>query len=58
MAPAEGVPSHHIDPIRCAKCDEIARFIRRTMDTFKRDGTEIWTFQCDNGHITEVTGQA
>jgi hypothetical protein len=41
-----------IDPIRCPHCGELAYMIRRTPNAFKRDGTEVWTFQCVNGHNT------
>ena len=57
MAEPQVTHTHKIEPIRCPRCKLAARIIRRTMDAFKRDGTEIWTYQCDNGHITEVTGQ-
>ena len=44
---------HNIKPILCSRCGEIARIIRRTPD----GDQEIWAFQCDDGHITEITGQ-
>jgi hypothetical protein len=49
--------TNHIGPIHCPQCDERAYLIRRTMDAIKHDGSEVWTFQCVNGHYTEKAGQ-
>ena len=49
--------THKIGPIHCPICNLMARIMRRTMDNFKRDGTEVWSYQCNDGHITEVAGQ-
>ena len=46
-----------IEPIHCPKCDERAYIIRRILDDLKRDGSEVWTFQCVNGHNTEKNGK-
>jgi hypothetical protein len=56
-APSKFTSIRHIQPIRCPRCDEPARIIRRTPNAFeRRDGSEIWTYQCDNCHITEFAG--
>ena len=46
-----------IQPIRCPECAERAYIIRRVMDAGKRDGSELWSFQCVNGHNTEQSGK-
>jgi hypothetical protein len=33
-------------PIVCEECGGDALLRRRTIDTFKQDGSEIWTFEC------------
>jgi hypothetical protein len=38
-----------IPPIRCDKCGGRAHLIRRTPNASKRDGSEIWTFECECG---------
>lgn len=43
-----------IQPICCPSCGEKASIIRRALDASKDDGSEIWAFQCENGHVTEV----
>jgi hypothetical protein len=36
---------------RCEKCDGYAFLSRCAPDAFKRDGSEIWTYECcDCGH--------
>jgi len=55
--PRQITHTNHIAPIHCPQCDERAYIIRRTTDAFKRDGSEVWTFQCVNGHNTEKTGR-
>ena len=57
MAGPQIIHSRNIEPIRCPRCNLAARITRRSPDAFRRDGTEIWMFQCDNSHITEVKGQ-
>jgi hypothetical protein len=46
-----------IEPVVCPVCGEEACIIRRYPDAAKRDGSEIWAFQCDNAHITEILRQ-
>jgi hypothetical protein len=35
-----------VTPIICEACDGTALLRRRTIDAFKRDGSETWTFEC------------
>jgi len=35
-----------ITPITCEECGGTALLRRRTIDAFKRDGSETWTFEC------------
>jgi hypothetical protein len=49
--------TNHIAAIACPQCDEKAYIVRRTPDAIKGDGSEVWTFQCVNGHNTEKGGQ-
>jgi len=49
--------TNEIAAIHCPQCGERAYIIRRTMDDFRRDGSEVWLFQCVNGHNTEKSGQ-
>ena len=49
--------TNHIRPIRCPQCAERAYIIRRVLDAVERDGSEVWTFQCVNGHNTEKSGK-
>ena len=49
--------TNHIQPIRCPLCAERAYIIRRVLDALKLDGSEVWTFQCVNGHDTEKSGK-
>ena len=57
MTQPEITPTNLIEPIHCPKCDERAYIIRRILDDLKRDGSEVWTFQCVNGHNTEKNGK-
>jgi hypothetical protein len=47
-----------IGPIRCDKCGSRAHLIRRTPDAFERDGSEIWTFECECGEQVQQTHKA
>jgi DNA-directed RNA polymerase subunit RPC12/RpoP len=49
--------TNHIPPIRCPQCGKRAYIIQRVPDADKRDGSEVWTFQCVNGHNTEQSGK-
>jgi hypothetical protein len=57
LAAQPNTPTNLIEAIHCPQCDERAYIIRRTTDGFKRDGSEVWTFQCVNSHNTEKSGQ-
>ena len=57
MAQQPITPTMFIEPIHCPKCDERAYIIQRVRDALKRDGSEVWTFQCVNGHNTEKRGK-
>jgi Zn ribbon nucleic-acid-binding protein len=39
-------PAQSITPITCEACDGTALLRRRTIDAFRRDGSETWTFEC------------
>jgi hypothetical protein len=39
-------PAQSITPIICEACDGTALLRRRTIDAFKSDGSETWTFEC------------
>ena len=49
--------TNHIQPIPCPLCGERAYIIRRKSDAFTGDGSEVWIFQCVNGHDTEKSGK-
>jgi hypothetical protein len=57
MADPQITPTKFIEPIRCPNCSEMAYIIRRMLDDTKHDGSEIWAFQCVNGHTTEKPGR-
>ena len=43
---------------RCEKCEGYAFLTRSLPDAFKRDGSEIWTFECvDCGHAMQRPAQ-
>ena len=46
-----------VRPIVCPQCGEKADIMRRSPDTFKGDGSEVWSFQCNNDHTTKISGQ-
>jgi hypothetical protein len=50
-------PTNLIKPIRCPHCGERAYIILRRLDALKRDRSEVWTFQCVNGHNTDRSGR-
>jgi len=50
-------PTLLIRPIACPRCGEKAGIIRRSPDACQTDSSEIWALQCDQGHITEISGQ-
>jgi hypothetical protein len=50
-------PTNLIVPIQCPRCSEKSYVIRRWHDPFSRTGSEVWTFQCVNGHYTEKSGR-
>jgi Zn ribbon nucleic-acid-binding protein len=50
-------PTNLIAPIQCPQCSEKGYIIRRWHDPFSRHGSEVWTFQCVNGHHTEKSGR-
>jgi hypothetical protein len=50
-------PTNLIAPIQCPRCSEKGYIIQRWHDPFSRDRySEVWTFQCVNGHNTEKAG--
>jgi hypothetical protein len=57
MVALKVTPTNLIDPIRCPHCKEMAYVIRRSPEGFKRDGAEVWTFACPNGHYTSISDQ-
>jgi hypothetical protein len=57
MTERETMPTHFIEPIRCPHCTEMSYIIRRRGDAFGGDGSEVWSFQCVNGHNTEKSGR-
>ena len=57
MSQSQSTLTNLVRPIQCPKCGERAYIIRRILDDLKRDGSEVWTFQCVNGHDTEKNGQ-
>lgn len=55
--PRKVTSTDRIEPIRCPHCGQKAHIIRRSPDAFKRDGSELWTFVCPNGHYTTHSDQ-
>ena len=55
-SPSTFTPTLLIRPIACPRCGEKAGIIRRAPDARQTDGSEVWAFQCDQGHITEIFG--